>query len=298
MLNTNNAFQTSANIERQDVGVTLRVTPQISEGDTVRLDFFQEVSSVLPNQANNQFGATTSNRTVENTVFVRDGEAVVIGGIIQDQFSESATKVPFLGDLPFFGFLFRSTSELVTKTNLLVILTPRIVRDPVDLQQLSVERREEFRAAKTAGRELSGEEQKEQQKAIEAGVLQSVEQNPVERKLEDLTRRYPTESLPGLRKQRDQMEQERLQRLERKSQGSGGKFVVQVAFLKDAGAAAKLLEKLISVGYDGTVLSRNENGQTMHFVQLGPYGTQDDAERVGREIRAETGLNTLIMLEP
>jgi hypothetical protein len=52
------------------------------------------------------------------------------------------------------------------------------------------------------------------------------------------------------------------------------------------------------VGYDGTVLSRNESGQTMHFVQLGPYGSQDDAERVGREIRAETGLNTIIMVEP
>jgi cell division septation protein DedD len=95
------------------------------------------------------------------------------------------------------------------------------------------------------------------------------------------------------------MEEERLRRLKQTSEKeNAGKFVVQVAFLKDATAAAELLEKLISVGYDGTVLSRNENGQTMHFVQLGPYGNQDDAERVGREIRAETGLNTLIMLEP
>jgi general secretion pathway protein D len=295
-MGTNNAFQTSSNIERQDIGVTLRVTPQISEGDTVRLKVFQEVSQVV--DPNNPFGATTSNRTVENTVFVRDGEAVVIGGIIQDQLTESATKVPFLGDLPFFGFFFRSTSDLIKKTNLLVILTPRIVREPVELRQVSVERREEFRALKNAGRELTGKDLEDQRKAIEAGVITSLNSNPVERELEDLTLRYPTESVPEMRQQREQMEQERLQRLEKRSDGPGGKYVVQVAFLKDAGAAAALLEKLISVGYDGTVLSRSENGQTMHFVQLGPYETQDDAERVGREIRADTGLNTLIMVEP
>src|SRR5262249_35096659 len=142
----NNPFQTSQNIARQDVGVTLRVTPQISEGDSVRLNIFQELSEVKPD-ADPTLGPSTTNRKVENTVYVRDGEAVMIGGILRETQIQTESKVPWLGNIPVLGWAFKSTLDDVRKTNLLIVLTPHIVRDPTDLERLTVENRERFRSA-------------------------------------------------------------------------------------------------------------------------------------------------------
>ena len=141
----NNPFQTSQNIAREDVGVTLRVTPQISEGDTVRLNIFQEISEVDESKSNDTLGPTTRNRKVENIVYVRDGEAVMIGGILAEAQGSTETKVPWLGDIPILGWAFKGTTDVVRKTNLLVVLTPKIVRGPDDLARVTVEGRERFR---------------------------------------------------------------------------------------------------------------------------------------------------------
>ena len=126
-------LSTSVNVERQDIGVTLRVTPQITEGDSLRMEIFQEITEINSNLAVgnvNDVGVALSNRRIENTVVVRDGETVVIGGLLSDVLDESVTKVPWLGDVPFLGWAFKSTNEQIRKTNLLVFLTPRIVRTP------------------------------------------------------------------------------------------------------------------------------------------------------------------------
>ena len=175
-------FQTSQNIERQDVGVTLRVTPQISEGDTIRLQIFQEISEVLSEQA--ELGPTTSRRTVENTVYVRNGEAVMIGGILSETETESVGKVPFLGDIPILGWAFKSVSNVVRKTNLLVILTPHIVRDPGDLNRLTVEHRERFRDSAAESLEFDEDQESERAKALAAGLELPRDPNPVRRQLE------------------------------------------------------------------------------------------------------------------
>ena len=138
------------NVERQDIGVTLRVTPQITEGDSLRLEIFQEITEIndsAPGGVGNaeDVGVALSNRRVENTVVVRDGETVVIGGLLSDTLNDTVTKVPWLGDIPILGWLFKSTTTDVRKTNLLVFLTPRIVRTPLDLENDSIRRREEFR---------------------------------------------------------------------------------------------------------------------------------------------------------
>jgi len=291
-------FQTSSNVERRDVGVTLRVTPQISEGDTIKLEFFQEVSSVSPQQMNSaQLGLTTSNRTVENTVFVKDGEAVLIGGIIQDQLTYNVTKVPFLGDLPVFGFFFRSTAENVVKTNLMVILTPRIVRDPNDLRQLTIEKREEFRSLAGNGMEFTEEEMKQRQLALEAGIDLPLDPNPVRRTLTGFTTRYPTETLNDLREENQRAEDERKRELEEQSRApAAGRYVVQVASLRDPMEAAKLLQQLVADGYTGMVMSRMEGGDAIHIVQLGPYTSEDKAQRVSREIQAELGFRAAVMI--
>jgi general secretion pathway protein D len=138
-----NPFQT---IERKDVGLTLKVKPQISENGTVKLVIFQEVSSVQASTVNATNGPTTNKRTIESTVLVEDGAVVVLGGLLQDEYSGSQEKVPGLGDVPFFGNLFKSEARARKKTNLMVFLRPVVVRDAAATDKLSVDRYELMRA--------------------------------------------------------------------------------------------------------------------------------------------------------
>lgn len=121
---TPSPFQT---IERHDVGLTLRIKPQISEGGTVRLEIYQEVSSI--NDKTNPAGVITNKRSVASTVLVDDGQIVVIGGLIQDSVTEGVERVPLLGAIPVLGNLFRYQSRAQGKTNLMIFLRPTLVRD-------------------------------------------------------------------------------------------------------------------------------------------------------------------------
>jgi len=117
-------FQT---IERRDVGLTLRIRPQISEGGTVKLQIYQEVSSVQ--DTTNAAGVITNKRSIDSTVIVDDGEIVALGGLVQDSTGATQDKVPLLGDIPLLGGLFRYETRKQTKTNLMVFLRPIVVRD-------------------------------------------------------------------------------------------------------------------------------------------------------------------------
>ena len=135
--NTVNPFQT---IERKDVGLTLKVRPQISENGTVKLSIYQEVSSVLASSVNASNGPTTNKRTIESNVLVEDGAVVVLGGLLQDEYSGNQEKVPVLGDLSIFGNLFKSETRSRKKTNLMVFLRPVVVRDAAATERLSIDR--------------------------------------------------------------------------------------------------------------------------------------------------------------
>jgi len=135
--NSVNPFQT---IERKDVGLTLRVKPQIAENGTVRLTIYQETSSVDQNTRSDPNGPTTSKRTIETNVLVDDGSVIVIGGLLQDQYGANQQKVPGVGDLPVFGALFRSEARSRSKSNLMVFLRPVVVRDISDSETLTVDR--------------------------------------------------------------------------------------------------------------------------------------------------------------
>ncbi len=134
-------------IERKDVGITLRLTPQITEGEYVKLDIYQEISS-LKQESNvtilTEIGPTTTKRSTKTSVVVKDKQTVVISGLMQEKGEEIISKVPFLGDLPLIGFLFRYKSYSTKKTNLLVFLTPHIIRDSVELANLSNAKKTEF----------------------------------------------------------------------------------------------------------------------------------------------------------
>jgi general secretion pathway protein D len=122
---TSNPFQT---IQREDVGLTLRIKPQINEGDAMRLDIEQEVSSIADSVA----GASdivTNKRSIKTNVMVDDGQMVVLGGLIEEQIGESVQKVPLLGDIPLLGYLFKSTTADVSKKNLMVFIHPVILRN-------------------------------------------------------------------------------------------------------------------------------------------------------------------------
>jgi len=126
--NTASPFQT---IERRDVGLTLRVKPQISQGGTVRLQIFQELSKVRQGSTDPTL-ATTDKRTLESTVLVDDGQIIVMGGLIQDTVQEGEDSVPLLGDLPFLGNLFRYNTRNHSRNNLMIFLRPVVVRNAED----------------------------------------------------------------------------------------------------------------------------------------------------------------------
>ena len=138
-----NPFQT---IERKDVGLTLKVKPQISENGTVKLTIYQEVSSVQATTVASPNGPTTNKRTIESNVLVDDGSIVVLGGLLQDEFTDSGTKVPGVSEVPFFGNLFKSDTRGRKKTNLMVFLRPVVVRDSAATERLSLDRYDQMRA--------------------------------------------------------------------------------------------------------------------------------------------------------
>jgi general secretion pathway protein D len=132
-------------VERKDVGLTLRVKPQISENGTVRMQIYQEVSSVEASSIDSRTGLITNKRSIESNVLVEDGAIVVLGGLLQDDTSNNQEKVPGLGNVPFFGNLFKSEARRRNKTNLMVFLRPVVVRDGAATEALSRGRYEQMR---------------------------------------------------------------------------------------------------------------------------------------------------------
>lgn len=137
--NLNNTFN---QVDRQDVGITLRLTPQISSGDFVTLKIFTEVSSVIPSPQQNELGPTTRQRTSETTVITKDGQMIVIGGLMADDITQGESGVPFLKDIPVLGHLFRTSIETKRKRNLLIFITPHIVKDQFDARDLTLTKRD------------------------------------------------------------------------------------------------------------------------------------------------------------
>ncbi|MGB5279355.1 MAG: type II secretion system secretin GspD [Gammaproteobacteria bacterium] len=140
-LNPQNPFQT---IERQDVGLTLKVTPQINEGDTIKLDLEQEVSDVVTITENS--GPVTRKRSIKTSVLVDDGGILVLGGLIEEIIDDTRSKVPLLGDIPVLGQLFTSRASTKRKQNLMVFLKPSILRDFNDAAYVTNEKYNYLRA--------------------------------------------------------------------------------------------------------------------------------------------------------
>jgi general secretion pathway protein D len=141
---TVNPFTT---VQRQDVGLKLKIKPQISEGGGVKLEIEQEVSSVIASTASSATGPTTNKREIKTSVVVDDGNTIVLGGLIEDKGSDSIEKVPLLGDIPLLGEFFKFTNKSKSKTNLMVFLRPVIVRSERDAALFSFDRYEQIHAS-------------------------------------------------------------------------------------------------------------------------------------------------------
>lgn len=294
---------TSVNVERQDIGVTLRVTPQITEGDTMRLDIFQEITAL--NKAlqsgvgdPNQVGPALSNRRIENSVVVKDGETVVIGGLISDDYTDTINKVPWLGDIPVLGWIFKSTSTNLTKRNLLVFLTPRVIRTPDDLEKQSIVKREEFRRRSEQALEKNpSQDPDELDEPI--GVLgdprTDISKNPAQGAVEALDRRYPVERM---------LEIERAQSLSRSRAREAAarptepaRYLVVGGVFADPGVAQSTLTRLIDAGFEGTLVSSRSSGRVLLELRVGPFVDLHAAERAAEALHRGYALAPQVMVQ-
>ncbi len=142
-----NPFQT---VERKDVGLTLKIKPQIGEGGVIRMTVFQENSSVVGSSVTNTNGPTTNKNSLETTIVADDGQIMVLGGQLKEEYTDGENKVPVLGDVPVMGNLFKNSSRERRKSILLVFLRPVVIRDAGAASTLSLDRYEAIRAQQQA----------------------------------------------------------------------------------------------------------------------------------------------------
>jgi len=279
----------SVNVERQDIGVTLRVTPQISEGETLRLTVFQEITNVNTNAIGgdpNEVGVSLTNRRIENTVVVADGETVVIGGLISDNFEDSVTKVPFLGDIPFFGWLFKSTETNLRKNNLLVFLTPHIVRSREALEYETIRKRAEFQSDTRYGPQFLEEDHED-----EGGAA-------LYESLRDHQRQYPLERMVEIEQSRAARAEAEAAARAARAEELQDRYLVQAAIFRDDELATETLTLIIDRGFDASLVSTPSGSELVFELQVGPYESLREATRTADVLEGSFDLQPHVIVVP
>jgi general secretion pathway protein D len=286
--NTDGDLAQAVSVDRQDIGITLRVTPQISEGDTVRLQIFQELTEVTDSEAGDveDVGVTLSSRKVENTVVVNDGETVVIGGLISETFTDAVTGVPYLMDIPYLGWLFKTKAESLRKINMLIFLTPHIVRSAEDLEEQSIRKRLELEDA-------LGDEDDFPELTEYEGHKGSA-QYSVAQQLADHSARYPLERMRALEQLRADEHTSHSRAAEEQALSETQRYAVVVATFLDETQATKTLTTLIDAGYDGTLVSSDTGGRLLFKVEIGPFEDLWEAERAAATLDAAYGYSSSV----
>jgi general secretion pathway protein D len=166
---------TLVTIERKDVGVTLELTPQVLEDDLIRLEVKQEITAIEPGAqtigtgtASVPVGPTTTKRSMETTAIAKNTQTLVIGGLVRDNILLTENKIPLLGDIPILGWLFRSQSRQIQKLNLLVFLTPHLVKNEIDMVELNARKSAELST-------LQRENRIEEPNRVKQDVLEKLE---------------------------------------------------------------------------------------------------------------------------
>jgi len=278
----------AVSVERQDIGITLRVTPQISEGDTVRLQLFQELTEVTESEAGNveDVGVTLTSRKVENTVVVNDGETVVIGGLISESFTDAVSGVPWLADIPYLGWLFKQKAERLRKINLLIFLTPHIVRSADDLEQQTIRKRLEMEDAFGDERQFA--------ELAEYARTSAPSAFSVKDRLIEHSARYPIERMRELEERRAEKRAEHVREVEEEADSEIQRYAVQIATFLDETEAMETLTTLLDAGYDGTLVSNESGGRIVFNVLLGPFDELWEAERAAATLDAAYGYSSFV----
>ena len=281
-------------VQRQDVGVTLRVTPQISEGDTLRMEIFQELTEVAESAAGadvNKVGPTLTSRKVENTVVVHDGETVAIGGLISEVFSDNVNGVPWLADIPFLGWAFKTKGKNLRKINLIVFLTPHIVRSAEDLEQNTIRKRVELEDS-TA--------ENERKHYPELAKIDKPDERHSYAAAEELVRhaeRYPVERMQELEQQHTKAREEQAEKARRAAEAGVQRYAVQVATYLDETEATEKLVTLIDAGYDGSLSSSESDGKVVFTLQVGPFDDLWEAEQAAQNLDEAYGFESSVTLQ-
>ncbi|MEE8166706.1 MAG: type II secretion system secretin GspD, partial [Myxococcota bacterium] len=286
-----NNLSQAVNVERQEIGVTLRVTPQISEGNTVRLEIYQELTEVLEEAIGgdpNEVGVSLSSRKVDNTVVVNDGETVVIGGLISETFTEIETKVPFLGDIPFLGWLFKTVGEDRRKTNLLIFLTPHIIRNEEDLERETIRKRLEFEDS------LDDEVSFPELVDFRPYGQDDRQSYSLARELGQHADRYPIERMWEIEEKRADEREQKRQLAEGEASARIQRYAVNVATYLDENEAIRTLTDLVDAGYDGTLISSDSNGTLVFTIQVGPFDDLWNAQRAAQTLDASFGYSSSV----
>ncbi|MFL9812491.1 type II secretion system secretin GspD [Stutzerimonas sp. VN223-3] len=279
----NNPFTT---IEREDVGVTLKVVPHINDGATLRLEIEQEISSIAPSASISAQAVdlVTNKRSIKSTILAEDGQVIVLGGLIQDDVTLTDSKVPLLGDIPFLGALFRSTQETHVKRNLMVFLRPTVVRDRAGLAALSGKKYSDIRIIETdsdspsilpATPERLFDGQGQPAPAIDLRSNEPAQRSAVPSA--PATQRAPETFTP----------QPQLQ--EQSSVRSG--WSIQLASLQNRNSATALREKLLAEGFDAYIRT---TGRT-HRVFVGPVDQRQEANRLREQLSEEQRLDGFVV---
>ncbi len=293
------SLATSVNVERQDIGVTLRVTPQITEGNTMRLEIFQEITDInnqIQGVGNvNQVGPALSNRRIENVVVVADDETVVIGGLIGDRYQDDVTKVPWLGDIPVLGWLFKTQNKKVQKANLLVFLTPHIVRSAEDLEKQSIVKREEFRRHSRPASQPDEGALPDRQIGILGDSDSGTSQNPTRTTVNAIDRRYPLDRMLEIERQ------QAVERVRTRAASSAPapttRYLVLGGVFADSAVAQSTLRRLIDAGYEGNLVSSRSNGRVLLELRVGPFLNLGDAERTADALRRAHALSPQVLVQ-
>ncbi|WP_156372210.1 type II secretion system secretin GspD [Acidovorax sp. Leaf78] len=289
---TVNPFTT---VERKDVGLMLKVRPQIGENGTVKMAIYQEISKIDDATRNNVNGPSTSKRSVESNVLVDDGSIIVIGGLLEDTYSQGEDKVPVMGDLPVVGNLFKSENRKRSKTNLMIFLRPIVVRDNATSEALVVDRYEAIRALQHSTQpapslvmgSVSGAPvlpalaERAAPVARPAPIPPSVV--PVPAPLQELTPvTPPAQPVPGTTPMSSTV----------------SLYYVNVGTFGDDAQSMASMARLRNSALPLALQSVETNRGTATRVRVGPYATEEAAQAAAATVRGKLALNATVAAQP
>ncbi|WP_019342776.1 type II secretion system secretin GspD [Stutzerimonas stutzeri] len=279
----NNPFTT---IEREDIGVTLKVVPHINEGATLRLEIEQEISSIAPSASLSAQAVdlVTNKRSIKSTILAEDGQVIVLGGLIQDDVTRTDSKVPLLGDIPFLGALFRSTQESHIKRNLMVFLRPTVIRDRAGLAALSGKKYSDIRVIEANPGSPSI------LPATPEGLFDGQGQPApaIDLRSNEPSQRSRMPSTPATQRAPQSFTPQPQPPVQAPIRSG---WAVQLASLQNGDSAQALMSKLREEGFDAYL---RVAGRT-HRVFVGPIDSRQEAKRIRDELEIEQRLDGFVV---